>query len=123
MKAIGCWQKGEKQKNAHVGDVFSWRAVSEKASLGCFALGRGSMALQDDGRAKRRSLLTCPGERRGEGASRHWCGIMHTPSMVRLFKGGADIWGSSECLKSFKVQTVENGVDWGSLSLGSCPGW
>lgn len=51
----------------------------------------------------RRSLLTCPGERREVGAPGHGCGVMRSPSAVWQVTGSADVWDGGECLKSLVV--------------------
>lgn len=52
---------------------------------------------------KRRSFLTCPGERRAVDSPRHGCGVMQAPSVVQQVTGSADVWGGGECLKNFEV--------------------
>ena len=52
---------------------------------------------------KRRSFLTCPGERRAVGAPGRGCGVMRAPSVVRQVTGSADVCGGGECLKALMV--------------------
>lgn len=134
-----CWQKGEKQTKQCVGEVFSWRAVSEKATLGCFALEKGNMALQNDGGAKEEkweALSYFSRRKKGSGCLRHGYGVMWAPSVVSQVRGSAAVQGWGECHKSLAVLVMHClgipkpvqcklktlGLDQGSPSLESCPG-